>query len=58
MRTDVESELEFKESFRLRIQGVAVWMKQLGGIRPGGNLEDFPEDLRIREFPKTGTVKI
>ncbi len=32
-------------------QGVAVWMKQLGGIRPGGNLEDFPEDLRIREFP-------
>ena len=32
-------------------QGVAVWMKQLGGIRPGGELEDFPEDLRIREFP-------
>jgi protein gp37 len=32
-------------------QGVAVWMKQLGGIRPGGDLEDFPEDLRIREFP-------
>ena len=32
-------------------QGVAVWMKQLGGIRPGGNLDDFPEDLRIREFP-------
>ena len=26
-------------------------MKQLGGIRPGGDLEDFPEDLRIREFP-------
>ena len=37
-------------------QGVAVWMKQLGGIRPGGELEDFPEDLRIREFPKE-TVK-
>lgn len=33
-------------------QGVAVWMKQLGGIRPGGELEDFPEDLRIREFPE------
>ena len=32
-------------------QGVAVWMKQLGGLRPGGELEDFPEDLRIREFP-------
>ena len=30
---------------------VAVWMKQLGGLHPGGNLEDFPEDLRIREFP-------
>jgi hypothetical protein len=27
-------------------------MKQLGGFRPGGELEDFPEDLRIREFPK------
>ena len=33
-------------------QGVAVWMKQLGGFRPGGELEDFPDDLRIREFPK------
>ena len=32
-------------------QGVAVWMKQLGGLRPGGELEDFPVDLRIREFP-------
>ncbi|MEM3313798.1 MAG: DUF5131 family protein [Thermoplasmatales archaeon] len=32
-------------------QNVAVWMKQLGGLYPGGNLEDFPEDLRIREFP-------
>jgi len=32
-------------------QGIAIWMKQLGGIRPGGNLADFPEDLRIREFP-------
>ncbi len=32
-------------------QGVAVWMKQLGGIRPGGELDDFPKDLRIREFP-------
>ena len=32
-------------------QNVAVWMKQLGGLRPGGKLEDFPEDLRIREFP-------
>ena len=33
-------------------QGVAIWMKQLGGFRPGGDISDFPEDLRIREFPK------
>ena len=33
-------------------QGVAVWMKQLGGFRPGGNIVDFPEDLRLREFPE------
>ena len=32
-------------------QGVAVWFKQLGGLKPGGDLKDFPEDLRIREFP-------
>jgi protein gp37 len=32
-------------------QGVSIWMKQLGGLRPGGELEDFPEELRIREFP-------
>ncbi len=32
-------------------QNVAIWMKQLGGFRPGGNIEDFPEDLRIMEFP-------
>ena len=32
-------------------QGVKVWVKQLGGIHPGGNIEDFPEDLRLREFP-------
>ena len=40
-----------------REQGVAVWMKQLGGLRPGGNLEDFPEDLRVREFPKIEVTK-
>ena len=33
-------------------QGVAVWMKQLGGPRPGTRLEDLPEDLRLREFPQ------
>ena len=34
-----------------KAQGVAVWMKQMGGSRPGGELKDFPEDLRLREFP-------
>jgi|GEM_PF-2731544 len=24
----------------------------VGGLRAGGELEDFPEDLRIRESPK------
>ena len=31
-------------------QGVAVWMKQLGGFRPGGDIEDFPEDLRLNKM--------
>ena len=34
-----------------REQNVAIWIKQLGGLWPGGNLEDLPDDLRIREFP-------
>lgn len=29
----------------------AFFMKQLGGARSGGSLDDFPEDLRIRELP-------
>jgi protein gp37 len=34
--------------------GVAFFMKQMGGVRDKrGNLEDLPEDLRIREFPTT-----
>lgn len=33
--------------------GVAFFMKQLGGKRNKlGNLVDFPEELRVREFPK------
>lgn len=32
-------------------EGVAFFMKQMGGARPGTTLEDLPEDLRIREFP-------
>jgi protein gp37 len=31
--------------------GVACFVKQLGGARPGNRLEDLPEDLRVREFP-------
>lgn len=34
-----------------RASGTAFFVKQLGGARPGGRLEDLPEDLRIREFP-------
>lgn len=30
---------------------VAYFVKQLGGSRPGGKLEDLPEDLRIRQRP-------
>jgi protein gp37 len=33
--------------------GTAFFMKQLGGARDKrGRLEDFPDDLRIREFPQ------
>jgi protein gp37 len=34
-----------------REAGSAVFVKQLGGARPGTKLEDLPEDLRIRDFP-------
>lgn len=43
-------------------EGVAVFVKQMGTAlsktlgmkdRHGGNIEEFPEDLRIREFPKS-----
>ncbi len=34
-----------------RTTGVAVFVKQLGGARPGNKLEDLPEDLRVREYP-------
>jgi protein gp37 len=34
--------------------GTSFFMKQLGGVRDKrGNVEDLPEDLRIREFPTT-----
>ncbi len=35
-----------------RDAGVAVFVKQLGGARPGNALEDLPEDLRVREYPQ------
>lgn len=35
-----------------RAAGVAVFIKQLGGARPGNALEDLPDDLRVREFPE------
>lgn len=38
-----------------REQNVKIFVKQLGGVRDKrGSLEQFPEDLRIREFPKAG----
>ena len=35
-----------------RDQGVKVWFKQLGGLHSGGDINTFPEDLRIRQFPE------
>ncbi len=37
-------------------QGVAFFLKQMGGSRPGTQLEDLPEDLRIREMPASGSA--
>lgn len=34
----------------------AFFVKQLGGARPGTKLEDLPEDLQIREFPRRAEV--
>jgi protein gp37 len=55
-------DLEWARSLRdeCRTYGVAFFMKQLGTVYAkqhgladwkGGNMEEFPEDLRIREFP-------
>ena len=35
-----------------RVAGTAPFVKQLGGLRPGSKLEDLPEDLRVREYPR------
>jgi protein gp37 len=34
-----------------RCSGVAYFLKQLGGARPGNQLGELPPDLRVREFP-------
>lgn len=36
-----------------RDSGTAFFVKQLGGHKPGTELDDLPADLRIREFPQT-----
>lgn len=44
---------EWALNLRLQCQGsTAFFMKQLGGARPGNKLEDLPEDLRVREYPR------
>lgn len=48
-------EIEWAEVLRDQVQsvGTAFFMKQLGGVRnKRGELEDLPESLRIREFPR------
>ncbi|HEV2521058.1 MAG TPA: phage Gp37/Gp68 family protein [Candidatus Acidoferrales bacterium] len=50
-------QLEWARSLRDQCKATrtAFFMKQLGGVHDKrGNLEDFPVDLRIREFPKRG----
>jgi len=49
------AELQWFRSLRDQCKAARVpfFMKQLGGVRDKrGNLEDLPEDLRIREFPE------
>lgn len=42
-----------------RAAGVSFFMKQMGGIRDKrGNIEDLPEDLRVREFPTAHSVEV
>jgi Protein of unknown function (DUF5131) len=38
-----------------RDAGVVLFVKQLGGSRPGGGLEELPADLRVREWPPATT---
>lgn len=48
-------QLDWARSIRDQCQdaGVPFFMKQIGGhLNKGKEMKDFPEDLRIREFPK------
>lgn len=52
-------QLEWARSLRDQCQaaGIAFFMKQLGGVvDKRHDLEDMPEDLRIREFPQAVTA--
>lgn len=52
-------EVEWARGLRdqARAAGVAFFMKQLGGVsKHRGELTDFPEDLRVREFPTRPVV--
>lgn len=40
-----------------KASGVAFWMKQGGGRIPPHELEELPEDLRIRELPQVAEVQ-
>lgn len=36
--------------------GTAFFLKQLGGLRPGGEMSELPSDLRVRDFPRKALV--
>jgi protein gp37 len=38
--------------YRCEEEDTAFFLKQMGGYRPGGALEDLPEELRVRQWPK------
>ena len=52
-------QIEWAESLRSQCEegGVKFFMKQLGGVRDKRHdLEQFPESLRVREFPTSDTL--
>lgn len=42
--------------YRCEEEDTAFFLKQMGGYRPGGALEDLPEDLRVRQFPSAASI--